>query len=63
MERSLAERHIRLEEATSRHLTTPTRILTDSIAKVWEQGDSAEYIDFGYGVSGDAIARLTRGPK
>lgn len=63
MERPLAERHIRLEAATSSHLATPTWILTDSIARVWVRGDSAEYIDFGYGVSGDAIARLTRVPK
>lgn len=58
MERSLSERHIRLEESTSRHLYMRTETVDYSNADVWRRSESAEYIDFGYGASGDAISRL-----
>lgn len=58
MERSLPERHIRLEESTVRHLGMRAETVDYSNSDVWRRGDSAEYIDFGYGVSGDAISRM-----
>lgn len=65
MNYSLVERNMKLADYTQHAHLMRTTSLERGIARIWESPEymHPEHLDFLSAISGDDLARLTRGPK